>query len=144
MTEETLTAERIAEYYATCIDCANYVNGVLADSSVNVIGNADYESRLRQLELLRSYDIWTSEDMSVIDPAIAAGLERLDADWSALEPDRLAEDVRSQRNALIAETDWWALSDNTMTQAQIDYRQALRDITDQDGFPTDVTWPEKP
>ena len=51
---------------------------------------------------------------------------------------------RKRRDLLLKETDWWANSDITMSQAQIDYRQALRDITN--GF-TDlasVTWPEKP
>lgn len=51
---------------------------------------------------------------------------------------------RSVRNNLLAETDWWANSDRTMTQAEIDYRQALRDITSQAGFPDNVTWPTKP
>lgn len=54
------------------------------------------------------------------------------------------QSVRKKRNKLLAETDWWALNDHTMTQDQIDYRQALRDITDQDGFPENVTWPTKP
>jgi hypothetical protein len=54
------------------------------------------------------------------------------------------QSVRKKRNKLLAETDWWGLNDHTMTQDQIDYRQALRDITDQDGFPENVTWPTKP
>ena len=37
------------------------------------------------------------------------------------EPMRL---LREERNNKLAETDWWASSDRTMTQAQIDYRQA--------------------
>ena len=52
--------------------------------------------------------------------------------------------ARQQRDRLIAETDVWALSDRTMTAEQTAYRQALRDITDQAGFPTDITWPTKP
>ena len=52
--------------------------------------------------------------------------------------------IRSQRNALLAETDWWAVSDRTMTQAETDYRQALRDVPAQAGFPDNVTWPTKP
>lgn len=58
--------------------------------------------------------------------------------------DELVQELRQKRDNLLDETDWWATSDRTMTQAQTDYRQALRDITDQAGFPTDVTWPEKP
>lgn len=52
--------------------------------------------------------------------------------------------VRELRDVLIAETDWWATSDRTMTAEQTAYRQALRDITSQAGFPTDITWPTKP
>ena len=51
---------------------------------------------------------------------------------------------RAQRNILLAETDAWALSDRTMTAEQTAYRQDLRDITDQAGFPDTVTWPTKP
>jgi len=60
-----------------------------------------------------------------------------------IDPSEAAE-VRTKRNILLAETDWWALSDHTMTQAEIDYRQALRDVTAQEGFPTEITWPTKP
>jgi hypothetical protein len=51
---------------------------------------------------------------------------------------------RIVRDKLLATTDVWALSDRTMTAEQTAYRQALRDITDQSGFPTDITWPTKP
>lgn len=52
--------------------------------------------------------------------------------------------VRTERDTLLKETDVWALSDRTMTAEQTAYRQALRDIPDQSGFPTDITWPTKP
>ena len=63
------------------------------------------------------------------------------SELTAAEPMRL---LREERNRKIAETDWWASSDLTMTQAQTDYRQALRDITDNATSLDDVTWPEKP
>ena len=52
--------------------------------------------------------------------------------------------VRNRRNRLLSDTDWMALSDNTMTPEWASYRQALRDITSQEGFPYSVTWPTKP
>ena len=52
--------------------------------------------------------------------------------------------VRELRDALLAETDWWSASDLTMTAAQTAYRQALRDVPDQAGFPNTITWPTKP
>ena len=55
--------------------------------------------------------------------------------------------LRSKRNSLLAETDWWGASDNTMTDAQKKYRQDLRDITE--GLDTvekvnNVVFPTKP
>ena len=52
--------------------------------------------------------------------------------------------IRSKRNSLLAETDWWATSDRTMTAAETQYRQDLRDVPDQSGFPNTITWPTKP
>ena len=52
--------------------------------------------------------------------------------------------AREARDVLLNQTDWWATSDRTMTAEQTAYRQDLRDITDQAGFPTDITWPTKP
>ena len=58
--------------------------------------------------------------------------------------EQISYNKRQERNALLAETDWWAVADRTMTQAEIDYRQALRDVPAQAGFPENVTWPTKP
>ena len=54
--------------------------------------------------------------------------------------------MRGERDRLIRDTDWWASSDLTMTQAQKDYRQALRDITNHSNWPnlTSSDWPTKP
>ena len=50
---------------------------------------------------------------------------------------------RNERNVLLAETDWMANSDVTMTDDWKAYRQALRDLPAQSGFP-DVDFPTKP
>ena len=70
------------------------------------------------------------------------------AELEAAEPLRL---LRLQRDRLISETDWWVLPDRTATQAQLDYRQALRDLPensspelDANGQLINVNWPEKP
>ena len=64
------------------------------------------------------------------------------------EPMRL---LREERDRRLSEVDWWAGQDLTMTQAQKDYRKALRDLPstaspklDDDGNLTNVTWPTKP
>ena len=55
-----------------------------------------------------------------------------------------AESIRAQRNVLLRDTDYNALSDVTMSAEMTAYRQALRDIPQQTDFPTTVTWPTKP
>ena len=50
--------------------------------------------------------------------------------WKSGEKDRLIADIRSKRNALLKETDYLALSDNTLSDEMKLYRQALRDITE--------------
>ena len=60
---------------------------------------------------------------------------------NAAEPLKL---LRAERDRLIAQTDWWASSDLTMTAEQTAYRQALRDITEDYSSLDDVVWPTKP
>lgn len=64
--------------------------------------------------------------------------------WTNGANDRAASEVREKRNSLLAETDYFALTDVALSAEMTTYRQALRDITSQSGFPTDVTWPTKP
>ena len=52
--------------------------------------------------------------------------------------------LRAARNVKLAETDFYALSDVTMSSEMSTYRQALRDITDSATSLDDVTWPTKP
>jgi len=52
-----------------------------------------------------------------------------------------AAGVRTQRDALITATDFYALSDVVMTTEMTAYRQALRAIPEQEGFPNTITWP---
>lgn len=63
------------------------------------------------------------------------------AELNAAEPMKL---LREERNKRIAETDWWASSDLTMTAERTAYRQALRDITNTYTSLDDVVWPVKP
>lgn len=53
--------------------------------------------------------------------------------------------MRSERNKRLADSDWTQLSDAPVDAATwATYRQELRDITQQEGFPWDVSWPEQP
>lgn len=65
-----------------------------------------------------------------------------------LSTERVAQDVRKRRDEALAACDYLIMPDYPITAEQRaeweTYRQALRDITEQEGFPLDVTWPEKP
>ena len=64
--------------------------------------------------------------------------------WADGQADRDLADLRTERNSLLAETDYFGNSDVTMTDAMTTYRQALRDITSSATSLDDVTWPTKP
>lgn len=56
-----------------------------------------------------------------------------------------ANDVRAEHNQRLADCDWTQLPDAPVNRAEwATYRQALRDVTAQTGFPWDITWPEAP
>ena len=59
---------------------------------------------------------------------------------------KVAESKRTKRDGLLADTDYFALTDVTMGAEMTTYRQLLRDITDHSNWPylTDADWPAKP
>ena len=70
-------------------------------------------------------------------------------DWKIqLEKEVLSLDVRLERNKLLSNTDHliqsdYPISDEKKQEIKV-YRQALRDIPQQDGFPDNIIWPDKP
>ena len=69
----------------------------------------------------------------------------MDADAIAAMDANQATAVRADRDRRLAETDWTQVADAPVDQAAwATYRQALRDVPAQAGFPWDITWPTKP
>ena len=70
--------------------------------------------------------------------------------WADAAPARALAELRNKRNRLLAETDYLALSDNTLSDDMKTYRQALRDMTSQtprwndDGILVGIEWPTDP
>ena len=67
--------------------------------------------------------------------------------WDNAAPARRMVDLRKQRDALLAETDYMALGDVTLSDDWKTYRQALRDITNttpSDDALSNITFPTKP
>lgn len=62
-----------------------------------------------------------------------------------LPENQASENIRRKRDELLDESDWTQVADAPVDQsAWATYRQELRDISQQEGFPYNVTWPNKP
>tara|TARA_R110000787_G_scaffold57765_2_gene131794 strand:- start:144 stop:479 length:336 start_codon:yes stop_codon:yes gene_type:complete len=70
--------------------------------------------------------------------------DELQAEIARLEAAQPMVELRQQRNRLIAETDYLALSDATMTDDIKTYRQTLRDLPANTTDPANPVWPTKP
>ena len=68
-----------------------------------------------------------------------------EAAYKAMKDAEQAANVRNQRTEKLKDSDWTQIADSTADKtAWATYRQALRDITDQAGFPWTITWPDAP
>lgn len=126
--------------------------------------NTSFPKRIPD-DMLESYGVYTVvyTDMPDIDdrtqkvereatPSLVAGAWTLG--WSTSDKtaeevqeydDNQATTVRAERDGLLAQSDWTQVADAPVdSTAWATYRQALRDITDQAGFPNDINWPTQP
>ena len=84
-------------------------------------------------------DAWDAEGNVVeLDESVIAAV------YDAVANEEGFKNLRYKRDNLLAETDWWATSDRTMTAEQTAYRQALRDLPSNTTDPANPTWPTKP
>jgi len=97
------------------------------------------------------YDSLTSKIVPATAPTLVNGVWTLG--WIVIDKtvDDRAEEahvVRTQRNELLRDCDWTQLPDSpldsTTKASWATYRTAVRDVTEQSGFPTDITWPTAP
>jgi hypothetical protein len=86
------------------------------------------------------------EATEILEKVVAEEETEMRESWSVrpLTEGELAAYIRQKRNALLFQTDQYALSDRTMSPEMTAYRDALRNITDQESFPFDIVWPIKP
>ena len=88
---------------------------------------------------------YVARDMFADDAELGTKAEQ-EAAYQATLDANTAANHRATRDAKLAETDFYALSDVTMSSEMTSYRQALRDITTHDNWPNlgDDDWPTKP
>ena len=90
---------------------------------------------------------WKEQDMFTEYTDDNGDVQTVDAQKTAYDTlinNDLAKSARNSRDALLKETDHYALSDVTMSDDMKTYRQALRDVPQQSDFPSTITWPTKP
>jgi len=83
--------------------------------------------------------VWVEEDM-FSGPTKAAD----EAAHTEQLHNAAAASARTERDLKLAETDFHGLTDMTMSTEMTTYRQALRDVPQQDEFPNTITWPTEP
>lgn len=81
---------------------------------------------------------FTAEEEAEMDAQAAA--------YAAGADSRKAAEVRAERNTKLSATDWTQASDvpQAVKDSYVSYRQALRDVPNQSGFPNEITWPVEP
>jgi hypothetical protein len=90
---------------------------------------------------------WTENDMFqeyTDDDGVTHSVADQQAAYDAQNTATLSASERAKRDDLLKATDHFGLSDVTMSAEMTTYRQALRDVPQQAGFPNTITWPTKP
>ena len=90
---------------------------------------------------------WTENDMFqeyTDEDGVTHSVADQQAAYDAQNTATLSASERAKRDSLLKETDHFGLSDVTMSAEMTAYRQALRDVPQQAGFPSTITWPTKP
>lgn len=83
---------------------------------------------------------WLYDNSKFTDP--------VDVTQIKLSDEEIAFQVRSDRNLLLAQSDWTQMPDSALSDSKkkewVAYRKSLRDIPSQSGFPKTITWPTAP
>jgi len=94
-------------------------------------------------------DVRTQKNVAASTPVLRDGEWVIESSVVAKTQDEIDDydeqksiSVRFQRDELLSKTDFYALSDVTMSTEMATYRQALRNVPAQSGFPNTIDWPE--
>lgn len=142
MRQKTSSSERPAHLF----EVENIRNGyctVLFFTNIDELtdeeGNTYYEYDLYVLDKVNYRD--------TLESAIEANYE----EWLNMaiqnDYDTAAKEVRTKRDSLLNGSDWTQVADTALSEQKQEayriYRQALRDVPEQEGFPYEVLWPEE-
>ena len=123
-------APNVGEWQVAVKDGVEQVDGVWQEKWVTQEMFTEYTEEVTDDEGVTTTVTHTVQDQKDAKTA---------ADNAALEATE-----RATRDNLLKATDHYGLSDVSMTEAMTAYRQALRDVPQQEGFPQTIAWPTKP
>lgn len=84
--------------------------------------------------------VFTDREATETEPAKTAAEQ--EAEYKASKDAEQAKSVRQSRNDKLKDSDWTQIADSTADkEVWATYRQALRDVTSQEGFPWTIDWP---
>jgi hypothetical protein len=87
----------------------------------------------------------TPEGNVPFTPEEEAEWDAMEAEYAAGANDRAAAEIRTERDAKLTDSDWTQVADAPVDKTAWEiYRQSLRDVPSQSGFPNEVTWPTEP
>lgn len=118
---------------------------IMKEETYDVITESGVEQKTRQVLEPMVFDC----PSSTLDQNVAfVSSIAYNGEYTIEDIPMTAEEVRAKRDKLLADTDWTQVLDapiDTETrEAYRAYRQALRDIPEQEGFPETIVWPELP
>ena len=141
-TDEDVNARlvQLSDYISSTPDTGTVYNIKWSDTKDTFVMTTDIDGK--SVKVVESVE--TDEDGEVIKTNYK--MSHFSGDDSAKDARLLADkwaNVRRERNRKLAETDYLALSDNTLSNDMKKYRQDLRDVPTQSD-PDNITWPSKP
>ena len=121
--------------------CAADLVGVVVSHQSQTPHDIEMRSLIQKFSQEEGYREKRGEDLSW-------AVEKIPEKTEAEKREEAEKSVRAKRDSLIFETDYFLTSDYPISAEDLEavkvYRQALRDVPQQEGFPFDVVWPELP
>ena len=121
--------------------CAADLVGVVVSHQSQTPHDIEMRSLIQKFSQEEGYREKRGEDLSW-------AVEKIPEKTEAEKREEAEKSVRAKRDSLISETDYLLTSDYPISAEDLEavkvYRQALRDVPQQEGFPFEVVWPELP
>ena len=136
----------------TTVKNTGTIQKLFPNTSFSIAGpNADFLTANNVVELVENLSFTTpTQKLSSVDAYVDSGkaysvkVESTTSEEQTTLTNQQWSSIRLQRDNLLKDTDWRAMSDRTLTDAWRNYRQQLRQIPQTQTDPYNITWPTEP